>query len=495
MTAWETVVVGAGAGGSIVAARLSEDPAHRVLLLDAGPDFPRNPPDDVLHLHLGSGVLTHDWEYRDPDTMGALPRGKIVGGSTAVNATFALRGQPPDYDAWAAQGLGGWSYADCLPYFNRLEADEDFGDQPHHGREGPIHIRRDHPEGLEADFLAAALEAGHERVEDQNQPGRVGAGPLPRNIRDGVRQSTLMTYLAEARGRGNLEIRGEALVDRLSWRDGAVAGVVLDSGEEIAARRVVLAAGAYGTPALLMRSGIGEPTALARLGIECRLDLPGVGRHLLDHPLTLLIFQAAAARPQGPLRLGPVVKIRTKPELDMDDAKFTLAPGDLFNLPGLWGAIVEVDVVDSVGELTVESADPADPPVIRHHFLSDPRDLARMVAACRQAVAVLRTLPEDLAVEFLFPDASILDDQEALEAHLVEYRSSGYHPAGTCRMGPAGDPLRVTDERCRVPGIEGLWIADASVMPNLPRANTNLPTMMIGERVADFIRSAAPTAG
>jgi choline dehydrogenase len=477
----DVIVVGSGSGGGVVSARLTEDPKVNVLLLEAGPDMWPDVPDAVMHVRGGSGVEEYDWHYGDPSIGAVLPRGRLVGGSSAVNSSYALRGQPVDYDGWGR----GWSWNECLPYFNRLEDDADFGDSPYHGHSGPIHIERSRPDSaVEESFIAACLELGHQPLPDLNQPGGVGVGPLPRNVRDGVRQSTLVTYLAAARGRPNLEIRGGALVDRLLFEGDRVAGVRLASGEEIRAPRTVLAAGAYNSPQILLRSGVGDAAQLGKIGIEARLELPEVGRHLTDHPLTVFVAQVEGGMPADKVRVGPTVKLRSGPDLPADDMKITLFPdGELLNLPGLTGLHIEIDETYSEGVVALRSKNSEDAPHIESRLLTDPRDQARYLFGVRHMVEIFDAMRDGTRAEMLLPDEDSAHDPDALHEYVMTHFSTGYHPSGTCRIG------HVVDERCRLIGATGLWLADASVMPSVPRANTNIPTLMIGERVADFVKS------
>ncbi|MEA2645726.1 MAG: choline dehydrogenase [Chloroflexota bacterium] len=486
---FDVIVVGSGSGGGVVASRLTEDPNLRVLLLEAGPDPGEAVPDDIRHVRLGSGVAGYDWEYNDPSIGSALPRGRVLGGSSAVNASVALRGQPQDYDAWAAMGADGWGWDDCLPYFNRLEDDAQFGDAPYHGRGGPIHVTRQLPLWeAEALFVAACQERGHEAVDDLNRPGAIGVGPLPRNIRDGVRQSVLLTYLAAARARPNLTTRADAMVDRLLLEGGAATGVLLAGGEEVRGGRVVLAAGAYNTPPILLRSGVGAPEDLAAAGVECRHPLPGVGRNLMDHPVTLMAVDMDYPADPDLMRMAALVKFRSAPDEEVDDLKISFYPGEIFNMGGLTGVYLEVNRVRSRGTVGIRDIDPASAPAIDHRYLSDARDVDLMVAGMKEGVAIVDVMSRSTRCELLLPDAATAADDEQLREHAAQFHGTGYHPSGTCRMGADDDELAVVDARLRVRGIDRLHVVDASVMPDLPRCNINLPTMMIGERGADLVR-------
>jgi choline dehydrogenase len=525
---FDVVIVGAGSAGCALAGRLSEDPSLRVLLLEAGGS------DKVLEVQIPAGLYKTwrtrlDWNYTTEPQPGLggrklfWPRGKLLGGSSSINAMIYMRGAPADYDEWAElTGDKSWSYDHVLPLFRRME-DNARGADRFHGVGGPLRVedlRSPHP--WTRAVVQSAVAAGYPRNDDFNGERLEGVGQYQVTQRRGRRWSSADAYLHPAERRPNLTVRTGALTTRVLVSGGRATGVEYRSGGRVhtahAGLEVVLSGGAINSPQLLMLSGIGPADHLREVGVDVVHDLPGVGGGLQDHPLVPMVYNVRSGRSlrlaETPLNLakwkaagrGPLTSnlaeaglfTRSSPELAEPDLQYHFLPVKFWKQAEIdpdveaFSTLVVLVHVHSRGSVRLRSADPTWSPAIDAGYLTDERDLDALVCGVEKAREIASAGPLASVLADEWSPGGTVHGRDALRATVRDTLESLYHPVGSCRMGT--DEQAVVDPQLRVHGLEGLRVVDASVMPTLVRGNTNAPTIMLAERAADLIlgRSVDP---
>jgi choline dehydrogenase len=502
---FDIVVVGAGPAGCVLARRLTEDPERRVALLEAGPDYGPDPNDWPADLHDSTWIWpdSHPWGYlhagRPADRPLPLPRARIVGGTSTINACVWLRGSAADYDGWAALGNPGWSFADLLPYFKRAETDPLGG--PLHGTDGPVPVFRLAKTDLSPvarAVTAAAVSLGFPYVADLNGDPvqRPSIGPTPRNIAGGMRMNAAFTHLAPARQRPNLSLLADALVERVCIEGGRATGVRLADGRAVRGRLVVLSGGAYGSPAILLRSGIGPAADLRQLGIPVKADRPGVGAHLLDHPNVVFAngdditayWVTPESTPSARSSVPTLIKARSRQAAEEID--LYIVHGQFRDEErGRWVAwfMLNLEVARSQGRVRLTSPDPAATLEIDHAYLADPADLEACCDGVELIAQLVAAAPLADMIDPVPGQVPAWRDRDELRAWVRDHVTTTFLPSSTCRMGPDSDPQAVVDHVGRVHGVAGLRVVDASIFPTSPRANVHCTVVAVAEKLADAI--------
>ena len=519
---YDVVIVGGGAAGSVLASRLAENPNTSVLLLEAGTDYPdpANLPDEIKFggtRFAESPNSEHNWALRGTITeeQGEIhvAQGKVIGGGSSINGQAMQRGLPEDFDSWSTLGNDEWSYDKVLPYFRKSEHDLDIRDD-FHGTDGPMPVRRRQSgpwPDIQKAFHAACLQAGFGATEDTNGANPSGLGVSPTNNLNGMRMSAALTHLMPMRHCLNLTVRGEVFVRKVLIQDKRAVGVEVESGGEVfnvEADRVVLSAGAIKSPHLLMLSGIGPEDQLQQFGIPTVHELPGVGQNLMNHLSAQITYkvkdgitlttdedavhfglhytsQGSGSSNDMVLRTSPVVDprqervagVRTKYLVGEAPPERVARISCTLGLP------------DGTGYVKLASADPALQPSFNYRYLQHPNDARRVREGLRFGIRILESDAFKDVVDYrILPTDDILADDDALDLWIRQIVGTARHVTGTCKMGPDSDPMAVVDQYCRVKGVQGLWVADASVMPRIPRSGgAHATVVMIGERVVDWV--------
>ena len=528
--AFDYIVIGSGSAGSLMANRLSADPANRVALIEAGPSDRKWPVNIKTAMPVGNIFLLPHEKYNWKQSLAGnsavhnrqinFPRGKLFGGCSAINGGVYIRGQMADYDAWADAGNRGWSYSDVLPAFKSVE-NYAGPDRAWHGKGGELDVQK--PKSwnpIASAIVDAAAQAGHHRNDDFAGVRQDGFGRYDLNQRNGTRLSSARAFLHPALGRGNLTVLDETLVRRILFDRGRAVGLEIEkegARRTVSARReIILCAGATNSPQLLMLSGIGPQDHLKDMGIDLVHHLPGVGQHLQDHPTVHVAMEnpsaesyAISAKALPRILASPLKYLTNRTGMlasnvaecggflctdgsGRPDIQITFLVGlkiDARAIPRRHGymALIQLLRPKSAGSVRLASNRPEDKPVIDPNFFSDPYDMKTLIAGFREARRIFAqpALAAMTGAE-IEPGAQYQSDAE-IDAALRKIVNTAYHPTGTCKMGPDSDPMAVVDGRLRVRGVAGLRVVDASVMPEIISGNTSAPTMMIAERAARFI--------